>query len=45
MSGSRTRKDILLFWGAILLPLVVFIISLNIGSYPISPRMLVNDQN
>ena len=41
MSGKKNRKDILLFWAAICLPFLVFLISLNIGSYPISPRMLI----
>jgi iron complex transport system permease protein len=40
MSGSRTKKDVLILWAAILLPLAVFLVSLNIGSYPISPRTL-----
>jgi iron complex transport system permease protein len=40
MSGSKTNKDRLIFGLAFALPVVVFIISLNIGSYPISPRML-----
>jgi len=41
MSGSRTRKDGWLLGLAFALPVAVFIISLNIGSYPISPRTLV----
>ncbi|MCJ7611970.1 MAG: iron ABC transporter permease [Candidatus Aminicenantes bacterium] len=40
MSGSKTKKDRLIFGLAFALPVVVFVISLNIGSYPISPRML-----
>ncbi|OGD30054.1 MAG: hypothetical protein A2Y56_01535 [Candidatus Aminicenantes bacterium RBG_13_63_10] len=41
MSGSKTRKDGWLLGLAFALPVAVFIISLNIGSYPISPRTLI----
>ena len=41
MTGSKSRKDAWVTGLAVALPFVVFLISLNIGSYPISPRMLV----
>ncbi len=41
IKGERKRVGGLIIGLAIALPIVVFIISLNIGSYPISPRTLL----
>jgi iron complex transport system permease protein len=41
MNRSQTRRGDLILGLAIALPVVIFIVSLNIGSYPISPRMLL----
>lgn len=41
MNGSKIKGRGLVLGLAIALPVIIFIVSLNIGSYPISPRMLI----